>query len=178
MESYEVLNQIGRGNFGQIYKIKRKSDDKILIWKELDYSQMSSKEKEQIVTEVNILRELDHPNIVKYYDRIIDKKNSKIYIIMEYCEGGDISQLINTYKKNNEYIPEEIIWKPDTKDQEPIDQNLLEEIFAEHFDWEKEMARLAKLPRQAEWEAHVAQCQGADPNLPSTGKWKLMEKIF
>ena len=46
------------------------------------------------------------------------------------------------------------------------------------FDWEKDMARLAKLPRQAEWEAHVAQCQGADPNLPSTGKWKLMEKIF
>ena len=115
MESYEVLNQIGRGNFGQIYKIKRKSDDKILIWKELDYSQMSSKEKEQIVTEVNILRELDHPNIVKYYDRIIDKKNSKIYIIMEYCEGGDISQLINTYKKNNEYIPEEIIWKTFTQ---------------------------------------------------------------
>ena len=34
--------------------------------------------------------------------------------------------------------PEEIIWKLDTKGQEHIDQNLLEEIFAEHFDWEKE----------------------------------------
>ena len=34
--------------------------------------------------------------------------------------------------------PEEIIWKLDAKGQEPIDQNLLEEIFAEHFDWEKE----------------------------------------
>ena len=30
---------------------------------------------------------------------------------MEYCEGGDISQLINNYKKKGEYIPEEIIWK-------------------------------------------------------------------
>lgn len=34
--------------------------------------------------------------------------------------------------------PEEIIWKLDAKGQEPIDQNLLEETFAEHFDWEKE----------------------------------------
>lgn len=46
------------------------------------------------------------------------------------------------------------------------------------FDWERDMARLAKLPRQAEWEAYVAQCQGADPNLSSTGKWHLMQKIF
>ena len=111
MEKYEILNEIGHGNFGKIYKIRRNQDNKILIWKELDYSQMSSKEKEQIVTEVNILRELDHPNIVKYYERVIDKKNSKIYIIMEYCEGGDISHLIKSYKNKSQYIPEPIIWK-------------------------------------------------------------------
>ena len=111
MEKYEVIGQLGRGNFGKISKIMRKSDKKILIWKELDYSQMSEKEKEQIVTEVNILRELKHPNIVRYYDRIIDKKQSKIYIIMEYCVGGDINQLIKTCKKSNEYIAEDIIWK-------------------------------------------------------------------
>ena len=46
------------------------------------------------------------------------------------------------------------------------------------FNWERDMARLATLPRQAEWEAHVAQCQGADPSLPSTGKWHLMRRFF
>ena len=111
MEKYEVISQIGRGNFGKISKIMRKSDKKILIWKELDYGQMSEKEKEQIVSEVNILRELKHPNIVRYYDRIIDKKESKIYIVMEYCEGGDLNQLIKRCKKSNEYIAEDIIWK-------------------------------------------------------------------
>ena len=111
MDKYEVISQIGRGNFGKITKILRKSDKKVLIWKELDYSQMTEKEKEQIVSEVNILRELKHPNIVRYYDRIIDKKNSKIYIIMEYCEGGDLNQLIKRCKKSNEYIAEDIIWK-------------------------------------------------------------------
>ena len=48
----------------------------------------------------------------------------------------------------------------------------------DEFDWERDSARLAGLPRQAEWEAYVAQFQGADPNAPSTDKWKLMERIF
>lgn len=46
------------------------------------------------------------------------------------------------------------------------------------FDWEKDNARLAKLPRQAEWEAYVAEFQGCDPNLPSASKWQMMGKIF
>lgn len=46
------------------------------------------------------------------------------------------------------------------------------------FDFVKDNARLAGLPRQAEWEAYVAQFQGCDPNAPSTEKWQLMERIF
>lgn len=46
------------------------------------------------------------------------------------------------------------------------------------FDWERDMARLATMPRQAEWEAYVAKCQGCDPNAPSASKWHLMDKIF
>jgi len=46
------------------------------------------------------------------------------------------------------------------------------------FDWERDMARLATLPRQAEWEAYVSQFQGCDPNATSAQKWQLMDKIF
>ena len=46
------------------------------------------------------------------------------------------------------------------------------------FDFVKDNARLATLPRQAEWEAYVAQFQGCDPDVPSTAKWQLMDKIF
>jgi NIMA (never in mitosis gene a)-related kinase 2 len=60
---------------------------------------MSEKEKQMLVSEVNILRELNHPNVVKYYDRVIDRSKAKIYIVMEYCEGGDISTLIKNSKK-------------------------------------------------------------------------------
>ena len=46
------------------------------------------------------------------------------------------------------------------------------------FDWVTDNARLATLPRQAEWEAYMSKVQGADPSAPSTAKWKLMTKIF
>ena len=46
------------------------------------------------------------------------------------------------------------------------------------FNWEKDMARLATLPRQAEWEAYVSQFQGTDPNAKSSDKWQLMEQVF
>ena len=46
------------------------------------------------------------------------------------------------------------------------------------FDFARDMARLATLPRQAEWEAYVAQFQGCSASSRSDEKWQLMEKIF
>ncbi len=43
---------------------------------------MSDREKNQLVSEVNILRDFKHPNIVRYYDRVLDKNNGLIYIVM------------------------------------------------------------------------------------------------
>jgi NIMA (never in mitosis gene a)-related kinase 2 len=85
---------------------------------------MSEKEKQQLVSEVNILRELKHPNITRYYDRVIDKESAKLYIVMEYCEGGDLAALIKRQKallkdcrskgqesSRSAYIKEEMGWK-------------------------------------------------------------------
>lgn len=46
------------------------------------------------------------------------------------------------------------------------------------FDWDRDMARLATLPRQAEWEAYVSQFQGCDPSATSAEKWQLMTMVF
>lgn len=72
---------------------------------------MSEKEKQQIVAEVNILRELKHQNIVRYYDRIIDKSKAKIYIVMEFCEKGDMARLIKNCKRQKDHLPEDLVWK-------------------------------------------------------------------
>ena len=48
----------------------------------------------------------------------------------------------------------------------------------EDFQWDDAMARLATLPRQAEWEEFVAQFQRCDPSATSDEKWQMMERIF
>ena len=64
---------------------------------------MTESEKQMLVSEVNLLRELKHQHIVRYYDRIIDRSKTTIYIIMEYCDGGDLAQLIS-YTKRAGYV--------------------------------------------------------------------------
>ena len=49
---------------------------------------------------------------------------------------------------------------------------------ADNFDFQRDMARLATLPRQAEWEAYVSKFQGCAANARSEEKWQLMERIF
>ncbi|NXH57563.1 NEK2 kinase, partial [Rhabdornis inornatus] len=93
-DDYEVLFTIGAGSYGKCRKVRRKADGKILVWKELDYGVMTESEKQMLVSEVNLLRELRHPNIVRYYDRIIDRSSTTLYIVMEYCDGGDLASLI------------------------------------------------------------------------------------
>ena len=86
-------------------------DDKELVWKEMFYGHMNEKEKKQLVAEVNILRELNHKHVVQYYDRIVDKVAKKIYIVMEYCSGGDIGGIIRAHQANRTWADEEFIWK-------------------------------------------------------------------
>ncbi|KAJ3091927.1 hypothetical protein HK102_012483 [Quaeritorhiza haematococci] len=108
MDNYEPCEVIGSGSFGMIRKVRRKSDGKALARKEIDYRKMTEKEKRQLVAEVNILRELRHPNIVRYYERFVDRENCLIYIIMEYCEGGDLAGLIKRCKKEKDIKPDNV----------------------------------------------------------------------
>ena len=110
MDQYVPLKVIGKGAYGTVSRVRRKSDGKILVWKELDYGHMSEKEKELVVSEVNILRELRHPYIIRYYDRIINKATTKLYIVMEYCENGDLSKLIKKCRREGTYVEEYRIW--------------------------------------------------------------------
>ncbi len=46
------------------------------------------------------------------------------------------------------------------------------------FDWDSAMAKLATLPRQAEWEDYMANFQDTQPGLSSAEKWQLMDRMF
>lgn len=48
---------------------------------------------------------------MRYHDRIVDHKQSKVYIIMEYCSGGDLGTILKKQRKSKSYTSEDLIWK-------------------------------------------------------------------
>jgi len=111
LSDFEVISTIGTGSYGTCKKIKRKRDGKVMVWKEMEYGCMSESEKQMLVSEVNLLRELKHQYIVRYYDRIIDRSRAIIYIIMEYCSGGDLASIISRNRKEGAFVSEDFVWK-------------------------------------------------------------------
>ncbi|KAI0291630.1 kinase-like domain-containing protein [Multifurca ochricompacta] len=110
LEQYEPLDVIGNGSFGIIRKVKRKQDETTFARKEIDFERMNERDRKQVVAEVNILKDLDHAHIVRYHDRHVDRDAGILYILMEYCGGGDLSSVIKQAQKHNRLIPEETIW--------------------------------------------------------------------
>ncbi|KAI5250192.1 kinase-like protein [Aureobasidium subglaciale] len=109
-EKYEVLSKIGQGSFGIIRKVRRKNDGLILCRKEICYTRMSPKEREQLSAELDILRGLRHPNIVAYYEKEHLKASHDLHLYMEYCGNGDLGMMIKDLKARNEYADEEFVW--------------------------------------------------------------------
>ncbi|KAF9037295.1 kinase-like protein [Hymenopellis radicata] len=110
LDQYDPLDIIGNGSFGIIRKVRRKSDGIIFARKELDFERMNERDRKQIVAEVNILKDLHHDHIVRYHDRHVDRDAGILYILMEYCGGGDLSNVIKQALKHNRPIPEDTVW--------------------------------------------------------------------
>lgn len=53
IDAYEVVATIGKGSFGTVSKVRRKADNRLLVWKELNYGSMRDKEKQLVVSEVS-----------------------------------------------------------------------------------------------------------------------------
>ncbi|KAF7790749.1 hypothetical protein EIP86_001706 [Pleurotus ostreatoroseus] len=107
---YELLDVIGTGSFGIIRKVRRKSDGLIFARKELKFERMSERDKKLIVSEVNILKDCHHEHIVRYHDRYVDREAGIMYILMEYCGGGDLSGVIKQAQRHGRPIPEDTVW--------------------------------------------------------------------
>ncbi|NXO61826.1 NEK5 kinase, partial [Phainopepla nitens] len=93
MDKYELIKQIGEGSFGKIFLAKGKVDNEPCVIKEINLTKMPVKEKEASEKEVILLAKMKHANIVTFYASLQEK--NKLYIVMEYCDGGDLMKRIN-----------------------------------------------------------------------------------
>ena len=79
LKNYELLEPLGNGVFGLVSKVRRLSDNKILVWKELNYGRMNTNERRMMMNEVQILSNTSHAHIVKYFDTILVREKQKMY---------------------------------------------------------------------------------------------------
>ena len=91
---YTILEKIGEGNYGTVYKIQNKKT------KEISAAKISTIQKSNIENykkEINVLKQSNNPHIIKYKNSYI--KNNQLWIIIEYCDGGSIFDLMQITKK-------------------------------------------------------------------------------
>lgn len=74
MDRYKKIKKIGKGNFGYVVLVQSINDHKYYAMKIINVTKMDYKQKEEAVTEVQVLKEMDHPYIVSYHESFIDKK--------------------------------------------------------------------------------------------------------
>jgi len=85
---YKVGQLLGSGAFAQVKKVTNKKNKAIRAMKILEKKKIPKNEEEKFISEIQVLKQLDHPHILKLYEFYQDSKN--YYIIMELCTGGEL----------------------------------------------------------------------------------------
>ena len=98
IKDYKLFNVIGKGSFGEVYLTKKGDNPEYFATKRIDSKYLKNPfTKKYLINEISILKELNHPNIIRLIDFIQSSNHSNV--IMEYCNGGSLSQILEQYGK-------------------------------------------------------------------------------
>ena len=109
IKDYEKVNKLGEGSYGEIFKVKKKSDNKYYVLKQISLFKLEEKKKQEIKKEAELLSKIKSKYVVKYEESF--EYDDKLNIIMEYCESGDLSHYLETKKRAKVKLEEKEIWK-------------------------------------------------------------------
>lgn len=96
-DDYEFFDKAGQGSFGKVLVVRHKATKQVRACKAVTVRGQS--QAELIHTEIQTLRLLDHPNILKLFETYYDGTN--MYLISELCEGGSLQDRINFHYPKN-----------------------------------------------------------------------------
>ena len=112
LNGYKIKERIGVGSYGRVYKVYKNKVYYVL--KEIPLNLSNAAEKiNSVQNEAEILSSLNNKYVVKFYESF--KLNQNIYILMEYCDNGDLCTFLNKVKKQrkneNYFLDEDFVWK-------------------------------------------------------------------
>ena len=105
IEGYRIIKFLGSGKFSVVYEAERQLDSKLVALKIIKIYDIKDKNLvEKCLQEVNLLKRVNHPNIIKYLDSFIYQ--NELYIAVEWADKGDVKRLIKKYKQEGDEIDE------------------------------------------------------------------------
>jgi serine/threonine protein kinase len=107
MEKFTKVKNIGKGNMGACALARNNEDGRYYVIKQVDLAKLNKKERQQSLNEAKVLSSLRHPNVINYVDSFLARKSDHLCIVMEFADGGDLSNKI----KNNHGVnfPENMV---------------------------------------------------------------------
>ena len=99
-KKYKILKRLGDGSYGTVYSVVNNQTGIYAAMKKIEKLKENEIDDLEIKNEINILKKLDHPNIVKiyeFYDTLTD-----FYIVTEYCKKGELYGYIKNYYSENQ----------------------------------------------------------------------------
>ena len=108
LKNYTIEKELGKGTYGIVYRAKKKSDNNVYVIKQISLLGLTKTQKDEVKLESEILRKIKSKYVVKYYDSFEEENN--LYIVMEYCESGDLNDYIEKQKKTKHLLHENVIW--------------------------------------------------------------------
>jgi len=106
--SYNMIKTVGQGSYGAAVLVQHTSDkakDTKAIVKMIDLSRASKQEKDDALKESGVLSSLKHPYIVRYRESF--HEDGWLCIVMDYCEGGDLSEYLKKVRNAGKSLPQE-----------------------------------------------------------------------
>uniref|UniRef100_A0A6Q2X0D3 non-specific serine/threonine protein kinase n=1 Tax=Esox lucius TaxID=8010 RepID=A0A6Q2X0D3_ESOLU len=92
-EVFDVLEKLGEGSYGSVFKANYKETGEIVAIKQVPVET----DLQEIIKEISIMQQCNSPHVVRYYGSYF--KNSDLWIVMEYCGAGSVSDIIRLRNK-------------------------------------------------------------------------------